>query len=67
MMTIQKVERTRILPDKKLYLVELRGLSSDEKTTIIDDGEIDNGSTLIEINTGKIYIYDYENSEWDEV
>ena len=47
--------------------VELRGLSTDEKPTEINDTPIENGSTFIEIDTGKIYLYDLENEEWKEI
>ena len=49
------------------YLVELRGLSGDDKPTTIQNGIIDNGSTFIEIDTGKLYLYDLANELWKEV
>lgn len=67
MITIQTIERTRITPEENKILVELRGLSGDTKPTEIDGKIIDNGSTFIEINTGKIYLYDLENEQWKEV
>lgn len=47
--------------------VELRGLSTDQKPTIIKKATIDNGSTFIEIDTGKIYMYDLEHEQWKEI
>lgn len=48
--------------------VELRGLSTDEKPTATTDGSpIENGSTFIEIDTGKIFMYDLENTQWKEI
>ena len=47
--------------------VELRGLSTDEKPTTIKRATIDNGSTFIEIDTGKIYMYDLEHQQWKEI
>lgn len=41
---------------------DLRGLSSDEKPDYIG-----NGSTFLEIDTGKIYIYDKEHDKWREL
>lgn len=41
---------------------EYNGLSTDTKPT---DG-VRNGSVFIEIDSGKIYFYDEENSEWHE-
>lgn len=43
--------------------VEYRGLSTDEKPT----ENIENGTIFIEIDTGKIYMYDLENEEWKEI
>lgn len=41
---------------------EFDGLSTDTKPT---DG-VRNGSVFIEIDTGKIYLYDEEGAEWHE-
>ena len=46
-----------------------RGLSTDEKpTTYTTPGgmeeRIPNGSTFYEMDTGKLYMWDVENSEW---
>lgn len=43
--------------------IELRGLSTDEKPT----ENIENGTIFIEIDTGKIYMFDLENEEWQEL
>ena len=63
MITIAKTEK---FEDNKI-LVELRGLSTDNKPTEMSDKEIQNGSTFIEIDTGKIYLYDLENQQWKEI
>ena len=51
--------------------IELRGLSTDTKpTTMLIAGEeqpIPNGTTFIEMNTGKIYLYDAQNEQWREM
>lgn len=47
--------------------VELRGLSTDEKPQTIKGAVVDNGSVFIEIDTGKIYMYDLENTTWSEI
>jgi hypothetical protein len=47
--------------------VELRGLSTDEKPTTIKGAVVDNGSTFIEIDTGKLYMYDLEHQTWEEI
>lgn len=49
------------------FLVELRGLSTDDKPTTIENGIVDNGSVFIEIDTGKISLYDLANTEWKEI
>lgn len=49
------------------YLCELRGLSTDEKPTIIENGTIENGSSFIEIDTGDVYLYNLDTKEWNEV
>ena len=41
---------------------EYNGLSTDTKPT---DG-VRNGSVFIEIDTGKRYLFDEENKEWNE-
>ena len=53
--------------EAKTVVVELRGLSTDEKPTELTGSDIANGCTFIEIDTGKIYFYDLENELWKEV
>ena len=67
MVTINKIENTKIKNDGDYIFCELSGNSEDTKPTEIDDKKIDNGSTYIEVNTGKIYLYDLENETWNEV
>lgn len=70
MVTISKNENTKIENNKRYILVELRGLSTDEKPLMYDeelDSYIDNGSIFIEIDTGKIFFFDFENQLWKEV
>lgn len=47
--------------------VEIRGLSTDSKPTTLDGKDIANGTTFIEIDTGKVYLFDKENSQWKEI
>lgn len=47
--------------------VELRGLSTDEKPTELNNENISNGTIFVEMDTGKIYMYDLENREWKEL
>ena len=68
MITIQTIEeQKRPMNNENNILVELRGLSTDEKPLEINGKVIENGSSFIEIDTGKIYMYDLENQEWNEV
>lgn len=60
MITIYKTEKTKA----NYITTELRGLSSEDKPTSINENIIDNGSTFIEIDTGDKYMYDLENNEW---
>ena len=48
-------------------VMTMAGLSSDEKPTGIYSGTvIANGSSFIEINTGKTFMYDAEGEAWSE-
>lgn len=68
MVTIYDVKKSKIRGEEKpLLMVELRGLSDDEKPTTIENGEIENGSSFIEIDTGKLYLYNGASSSWVEV
>lgn len=67
MVSVSKIEKTKISSEGNLALVELRGLSTDEKPTEINRKKIDNGSVFIEIDTGNIFFYDLENEEWKGV
>lgn len=67
MISIYDVRNNKIEPEETKITVELRGLSTDEKPTEVNNKTIDNGSTFIEIDTGKIYFYDLENEQWEEV
>ena len=67
MVSTYKIENTKIKPDGDYISVELRGLSTDEKPTEKDGKKIDNGSIFIEINTGKMFLYDLDSQEWKEV
>lgn len=43
---------------------DLRGLSTDTKPT----GErVPNGSAFVEMDTGKVYMYDAANAQWCEL
>lgn len=72
MITIYKIEninreKTEENTKEDFILAELRGLSTDEKPTEIKGNGVENGSSFIEINTGKIYLFDKENEQWKEI
>lgn len=67
MITIYRAETPRTDEDKEYKIVELRGLSTDEKPTEIGGKYIENGSQYIEMDTGKIYVYDLDNEQWREI
>lgn len=67
MISLYKIENTKVKPEDDYISAELRGLSTDEKPTEINGKEIDNGSMFIEIDTGKFYLYDLESQEWKEI
>ena len=47
--------------NEKTY--EFRGLSTDEKPI----EKIGNGSVFIEIDTGKVFMFDEQNKVWKEI
>lgn len=58
--TIKKQDTTTILAD-------MVGISTDTKPTTMAGKSVDNGSTFIEMDTGKIYMYDMENEQLEEI
>lgn len=67
MITLYKIENTKITPEADYISAELRGLSTDTKPTEIKGKKIDNGSVFLEVDTGDVFLYDLENEEWNEV
>lgn len=66
MISLYKIDNTKVKPDKDYISVELRGLSTDTKPIELNGKVIDNGSIFIEIDTSKIYFYDLQNKQWKE-
>ena len=49
---------------------EFYGLSTDTKPTdtlTASGAKIVNGSIFVEVDTGDLYLYDEENSEWNKI
>lgn len=68
MISIYDVKKSKKRGDASpLVMVELRGLSTDTKPKTIENGEIENGSTFIEIDTGSLYFYNGTSKEWSEI
>ena len=67
MVTIYETKKTKYSLGGTLITTELRGLSTDEKPTEIQGKKIDNGSQFIEIDTGKVYLFDYDSKTWGEI
>ena len=67
MITIYNQEFRKNENDKVYIIGEIRCLSTDTKPTKIGDKYIDNGSQLIEIDTGKIFLYDLASKTWKEI
>ena len=67
MISLYKIENTKVKPDDDYISVELRGLSTDTKPTEMNGKKIDNGSAFIEIDTGPVYLFDITSGEWNEV
>lgn len=66
MITIYNIKK--VTKDNNIkFLTELRGLSTDSKPTTIENGIVENGSTFIEINTGKVFMYDLVSETWKEI
>ena len=55
--------KTELVDENNLKTNEYRGSSEDTKPT---EG-VGNGSTYLETDTGKLYIYDLETETWNEV
>ena len=64
MTTIYNIKSAFDKDNSPYLLVELRGLSTDEKPTKIENDTIEHGSVFIEIDTGDVYLYDLENETW---
>ena len=64
MVSLYKTYNTRTEDDEIYNVVELRGLSNDDKPYVIDGVNVDNGSVFIEMDTQDIYMYDLTNDEW---
>lgn len=67
MISIYHTTKQNLGVNDNYITTELRGLSTDEKPTELNDKKIANGSTFIEMDTGKLYMYDLDNQQWREI
>ena len=69
MITISETGKSRGFGRNKKTICELRGLSTD-KSELVDEVngiKFDNGSVFIEIDTGKVYMYNLDSQTWSEI
>lgn len=59
---ITKVFKSNELANKYYTAVELYGLSTDTKPT-----DEQNGTLFLEMDTGKVFVYDEANTQWREL
>lgn len=69
MITISETGKSRGIGRTKKTILELRGTSTDKSslTDKIEKYTIDNGSVFIEIDTGKVYMYNLDTTTWSEI
>lgn len=67
MISIYKNTSVLATENGEVKSLEFRGLSTDEKPLTIGDKDINNGAMFIEMDTGKIYLFDLENKQWKEI
>lgn len=61
-MISRRIMESVIQNDAACHRIEAWGLSADEKPT----ERVLNGSSFIEMDTGKVYFYDEANAQWRE-
>lgn len=62
MISIYKNRNLVSIEGEEVKSVEFRGLSTDTKPE-----NATNGAIFIEIDTGKVYLYDAQNKQWREI
>lgn len=63
MITVYRENGLAMTTDGTLVEIEMRGLSTDEKPT----ENIVNGTVFIEIDTGKVFMFDGTSKTWKEI
>ena len=67
MISIYKNNATISTENGETKGLELRGLSTDTKPTTLGDKPINNGAMFIEIDTGKLFLFDRDSNSWKEI
>lgn len=67
MVTINEIKNTKLKVDGEYIYCVLAGNSDDTKPVEVEGKKVDNGSFYLETDTGKVYLYDLENQQWNEV
>ena len=67
MISIYKNSSVLSTENGEVKSLEFRGLSTDTKPLKLGDKDINNGAMFIEMDTGKIYLFDLENKQWKEL
>ena len=64
MVTIFKVEKKEMTKEGEKMIADIRGLSTDDKPTEMDNIKIGNGSTFIELDTQALFFFDESTKTW---
>ena len=67
MITIYKTENITRNKEGRFVVADIRCLSTDTKPTEIEGKNVANGSQLVEIDTGKVFLYDLDSETWKEI
>lgn len=72
MVSIYETKRRQLKDNEEFITTEFRGLSSDTKPLVYvdengDEKQVANGSVFIEMDTQKIFFFDFDGQEWKGV
>lgn len=64
MISMFKNSNTIATENGETKAIEFRGLSTDTKPTTFDGKKVQNGAIYLEMDSGKVYLFDAENEQW---
>lgn len=67
MISIYRNKNVEATENGEKKAIEFRGLSTDTKPTQVYGKDVSNGAVFIEIDTGKVFLFDLDSKEWKEV